>query len=138
MEAIKERLSEYKYDFFTNLQNYLGSELIFYGSIKRYDYFKESSDIDITVITDNTKSILSKLQNYLNEQGLPIQYLDHLDTSELDISNELQSFINDLEDIITAYRYLGVEASDIRPENMGYSKDGKLKAFDIDDKNIRK
>ena len=33
MEAIKERLSEYKYDFFTNLQNYLGSELIFYGSI---------------------------------------------------------------------------------------------------------
>ena len=64
MEAIKERLSEYKYDFFTNLQNYLGSELIFYGSIKRYDYFKESSDIDITVITDNTKSILSKLQNY--------------------------------------------------------------------------
>ena len=73
MEAIKERLSEYKYDFFTNLQNYLGSELIFYGSIKRYDYFKESSDIDITVITDNTKSILSKLQNYLKIQKKKIQ-----------------------------------------------------------------
>ena len=73
MEAIKERLSEYKYDFFTNLQNYLGSELIFYGSIKRYDYFKESSDIDITVITDNTKSILSKLQNYLKVQKGKIQ-----------------------------------------------------------------
>jgi len=50
------------------------------------------------------------------------------------ISEELQSFMNDIDDIIRAYRYLGIEASDIRPENMGYSKDGKLKAFDIDDK----
>ncbi len=75
-----------------------------------------------------------ELQNYLDEQGLPIQYIDHLDTDELDISDELQNFMNDLDDIIRAYRYLGVEASDIRPENMGYSKEGKLKAFDIDDK----
>lgn len=75
-----------------------------------------------------------ELQNYLNEQGLPIQYIDYLDTDEIEISDELQSFMNDLDDIIRAYRYLGIEASDIRPENMGYSKDGKLKAFDIDDK----
>jgi hypothetical protein len=75
-----------------------------------------------------------ELQNYLDEQGLPIQYVDHLDIDELDISDELQNFMNDLDDIIRAYRYLGVEASDIRPENMGYSKEGKLKAFDIDDK----
>jgi hypothetical protein len=75
-----------------------------------------------------------ELQNYLDEQGLPIQYLDNLDTDEMEISDELQSFMNDLDDIIRAYRYLGVEVSDIRPENMGYSKDGKLKAFDIDDK----
>jgi hypothetical protein len=75
-----------------------------------------------------------ELQNYLDEQGLPIQYIDHLDTDELDISDELQNYMNDLDDIIRAYRYLGVEASDIRPENMGYSKEGKLKAFDIDDK----
>jgi hypothetical protein len=75
-----------------------------------------------------------ELQNYLDEQELPIQYIDYLDTDELDISDELQNFMNDLDDIIRAYRYLGVEASDIRPENMGYSKEGKLKAFDIDDK----
>lgn len=75
-----------------------------------------------------------ELQNYLDEQGLPIQYLSHLDIDELDISDELQNFMNDLDDIIRAYRYLGVEASDITPENMGYSKEGKLKAFDIDDK----
>ena len=75
-----------------------------------------------------------ELQNYLDEQGLPIQYIDNLNTDEMEISDELQSFMNDLDDIIRAYRYLGVEASDIKPENMGYSKDGKLKAFDIDDK----
>lgn len=75
-----------------------------------------------------------ELQNYLDEQGLSIQYIDNLDTDEMEISDELQSFMNDLDDINRAYRYLGVEASDIRPENMGYSKDGKLKAFDIDDK----
>lgn len=75
-----------------------------------------------------------ELQNYLDEQGLPIQYIDHLDTDEIEMSDELQSFMNDLDDIIRAYRYLGIEASDIRPENMGYSKEGKLKAFDIDDK----
>lgn len=82
----------------------------------------------------HTEDLYYELQNYLNEQGLPIQYIDHLDTDEIEISDELQSFMNDLGDIIRAYRYLGIEASDIRPENMGYSKDGKLKAFDIDDK----
>ena len=65
MEDIKDRLTNYKYNFFTNLQNYLGNDLIFYGSIKRYDYFDKSSDIDITVITDNIKSTISKLKNYL-------------------------------------------------------------------------
>jgi predicted nucleotidyltransferase len=66
MEDIKDRLGEYKYNFFTNLQNYLGTELYFYGSIKRVDYISNSSDIDILVITDNVKSMLSKIQTYLN------------------------------------------------------------------------
>ena len=82
----------------------------------------------------NIEDLYYELQHYLDEQGLPIQYLDHLDVDEIEISEELQNFINDLDDIIRAYRYLGVEASDIKPENMGYSKDGKLKAFDVDDK----
>ena len=66
MEDIKDRLGEYKYNFFTNLQNYLGTELYFYGSIKRVDYISNSRDIDILVITDNVKSMLSKIQTYLN------------------------------------------------------------------------
>ena len=82
------------------------------------------------------EDLYSELTMYLNDQGLPIQYLDYLDTSELDLSDELESFILGVDGIITAYRYLGIEASDIRPENMGYSKeDNMLKAFDIDDRN---
>jgi hypothetical protein len=75
-----------------------------------------------------------ELESHLSDQGLPIQYLDQLDTDDLDISDELQKFMDDIDDINRAYRYLGVEASDLRPENLGYSEDGKLKAFDIDDK----
>ena len=66
MEDIRDRLGEYKYKFFTNLQNYLETELYFFGSIKRCDYFSNASDIDIIVITDNVKSMLSKIQTYLN------------------------------------------------------------------------
>jgi predicted nucleotidyltransferase len=66
MEDIKDRLGEYKYNFFTNLQNYLETELYFYGSIKRVDYISNASDVDILVITDNVKSMLSKIQTYLN------------------------------------------------------------------------
>ena len=80
------------------------------------------------------EDLYDELQSYLDEQGLPIQYLNHLDTDDLDISDELQKFMDDIDDINRAYRYLGIEASDIKPDNLGYSQDGKLKAFDIDDK----
>jgi predicted nucleotidyltransferase len=66
MEDIKDRLGDYKYNFFKKLQNYLDTELIFYGSIKRYDYFENSSDVDITIITENVKSLLFKVQQYLH------------------------------------------------------------------------
>ena len=66
MEDIKDRLGTYKYNYFNNLQNYLETELHFFGSIKRVDYISNSSDIDIIVITDNVKSMLSKIQTYLN------------------------------------------------------------------------
>jgi hypothetical protein len=85
--------------------------------------------------TDSSiEDLYYELQNLLDEQGLPIQSLSYLDTDELNISKELQSFMDDMEDIIRAYRTLGIEASDIRPENLGYSENLKLKAFDIDDK----
>jgi len=73
MEDIKDRLGEYKYNFFTDLQNYLNTELLFFGSIKRIDFFENASDIDIIVITDNVNSLLSKLKNYLKVTNTSIQ-----------------------------------------------------------------
>ena len=89
----------------------------------------EELDVD-----SNIEYLYYELQDLLEEQGLPIQYLDNLDTGEVQISDELNSFMSDMSDIIRAYRYLGIEASDIRPENLGYDENGKLKAFDIDNK----
>jgi predicted nucleotidyltransferase len=66
MEKVKEKLGEYKYTFLNNFQNYLDTELIFFGSIQRSDFFTNSSDIDIIIISDNVKSILSKIQYYLH------------------------------------------------------------------------
>ena len=60
-------------DFFVKLQNYLDTELIFFGSIKRFDYFKNASDIDIAIISDNTNGLLAKLKNYLNIDNFSIK-----------------------------------------------------------------
>jgi len=65
MDEIKGRLGDYKYNFFTNLQNYVGSELLFFGSIKRIDFFPNASDIDIIIITDNVDEMINKVHHYL-------------------------------------------------------------------------
>jgi len=82
-----------------------------------------------------------QLQDILQEQGLPIQYIEYLDEDELSPENkityeQLTDFINAIEDINTEYRRLGIEASDIRPENLGYDENGVLKAFDIDNRQM--
>ncbi len=66
IEIIKNNLTDYHYQFLTNLQRYIDTELIFFGSIKRCDFFIGKSDIDIAIITDNVESVKKKLQNYLN------------------------------------------------------------------------
>lgn len=66
IEKIKNNLTDYDYQFLTKLQRYIDTELIFFGSIKRCDFFIGKSDIDIAIITDNVESVKKKLQNYLN------------------------------------------------------------------------
>lgn len=77
-----------------------------------------------------------QVQELLSHEGLPIQYLHMLDTDELDLDEDILSFISDIEDINHSYRYLGIEASDIKPDNLGVDRNGKVKAFDIDDRSI--
>ena len=91
MEYIKERLGDYKYYFLKNLQDYVGTELIFYGSIKRCDYFEENSDIDIAIITDNMNGTLEKLQSFLN-------------IKKSNIKKILQKFNDDSLNVIYGYK----------------------------------
>lgn len=91
---------------------------------------REDSDIE---------NMWYEMDELLQAAGLPVQYIGNLDPDELEemgysISHELQTFMNSIEYIIRAYRNLGIEASDVRPENMGYDAHGNLKGFDIDDK----
>jgi hypothetical protein len=65
METTKNKLSPFAEDFFNKMRNYLDNKLYFYGSIQRYDYFPESSDIDVDIFTDNENSTIIKIQNLL-------------------------------------------------------------------------
>lgn len=76
-----------------------------------------------------------ELENILSKQSLPIVYIDqYLDTDELDLDNNMLNFINNIEDIVRSYKKLGVLAADIHPDNLGYDKNHKIKAFDIFEK----
>jgi hypothetical protein len=82
----------------------------------------------------NIENLFYQLEDILNEQGLPIQYLYMLDYDLLDLDDDMIRFIDQIDDINRAYRYIGIEASDMKPDNFGYDRNGILKAFDIDNK----
>jgi len=73
MEEIKHRLTEQNYHFLKKFQEYIGSELIFFGSIKRCDFLQKYSDIDIAIISDNVENTLVKLKNFLNMDNQKIR-----------------------------------------------------------------
>lgn len=80
-----------------------------------------------------------EVEEALQSQGLPVQYIANFDEDEYiekggEISDDAREFMNDLWGISSDYRRLGIEASDIRPENLGRASDGTIKAFDIDDR----
>ena len=103
----------------------VGSSFIIYQEM-----LQQSSDIEDKYY---------QLEYILNKQDVPIQYLEHLDEDELNtedkmVYNELSDFIMGIENINREYRNLGITASDIQPDNMGYDAQGNLKAFDLDSK----
>ena len=65
METTKNKLSPYETIFFNKLSNYLDTKIYYYGSVQRDDYFKNDSDLDIAIFTDNVSSTIVKIQNFL-------------------------------------------------------------------------
>jgi hypothetical protein len=66
METTKNKMPENVKIFFNDLSKYLGTKLLFYGSIQRNDYFPGSSDIDVDVFTDNIGSTITRMQHFLH------------------------------------------------------------------------
>jgi hypothetical protein len=66
MEEIKEKITERNYYFLKRMEEYIGDDLIFFGSIKRFDFIKNHSDIDIAIISDNVAGTLIKLKSFLD------------------------------------------------------------------------
>jgi len=68
METTRNEMPEYNKMFFEKLKNYLDTKIYFFGSVQRSDYFLFGSDIDVAIFTDNIKSTMTKLQNFLNTE----------------------------------------------------------------------
>ena len=66
MNKIRDNFPPNVKKFFIDLQNYLDTELYFYGSVNRSDYVHGKSDIDVAIFTDNEYSTMSKLQHFLH------------------------------------------------------------------------
>jgi len=65
MENTRNKMPPYAENFFNKLTKYLNTKIYFFGSVQRYDYFPESSDIDADIFTDNEMTTISQLQNFL-------------------------------------------------------------------------
>lgn len=64
--VIREDFPKDVKQFFKRLENYLDTELYFYGSVNRRDYVHGKSDIDVAIFTDNEYSVMNKLQHFLH------------------------------------------------------------------------
>jgi predicted nucleotidyltransferase len=63
---LRDDLPENVKVFFRKIQDYLDTNLYFYGSVTRSDYVPGKSDIDVAIFTDNEFSTISKLQHVLH------------------------------------------------------------------------
>jgi hypothetical protein len=66
MNTIRDDFPDNVKQFFNKLQNYLDTDLYFYGSVNRPDYIPNKSDIDVAIFTDNEKSVMVKIQHFLH------------------------------------------------------------------------
>jgi predicted nucleotidyltransferase len=97
MEDIQERISERNYNFLQKLQDYIGCKLIFFGSIKRCDFVKNYSDIDIAIITDNIQDTIVKLKFFLDIDNRKIRKIVQKFPKNNDIVNGYKTNYNDYD-----------------------------------------
>lgn len=103
------------------------------------DYYILMEELDID---GEIEDLYQQVMDMLETQNLPEAYMGNFDMEEYEETygepeDDVRDFFDQLYDVVKDYRYLGLTAPDIRPENLGYASDGTLKAFDIDDRSMQ-
>lgn len=84
--------------------------------------------------TDGAEELFEELDSMAQEAGVPLSEF-WIDTDEVtEVDGDLIKGLDHLDDIFRAYRALGIWAADVKGDNLGFDKDGKLKAFDIQER----
>jgi|TARA_B110000093_G_scaffold183426_1_gene234803 hypothetical protein len=65
MEYTNNKLTYSQRSFMNNLSRHIDSPIFFYGSVQRSDFIQGISDIDICIFTENMKTMIMKVCNYL-------------------------------------------------------------------------
>lgn len=73
MDEIKNKITDYQYNFLKKIEKYIDKELIFFGSVTRFDFIKNKSDIDIAILSDNVDATVKRLQHILHIKNSKIR-----------------------------------------------------------------
>ncbi len=66
METTNSKLTSHERIFFDRLRSNLDTQIYFFGSVQRKDYFRNASDIDVDLFSFNEKALVTQLQTMLN------------------------------------------------------------------------
>jgi predicted nucleotidyltransferase len=66
MEYTKNKIPDDIQNIINKFKKYIDTNIYYYGSIQRDDYFINKSDIDILIFTDNTEEMIHKVSHYFH------------------------------------------------------------------------
>jgi len=65
IKDVRRKLIEPEIHFLKEMSNYLGVPIYIFGSLFRFDYFPNKSDIDISIFSDNVENTVHRLVDFL-------------------------------------------------------------------------
>jgi serine/threonine protein kinase len=128
--------TEYKFmsEVFKNNRKYSNIVNVYDVGRSKDEYYILMEQVD----TDNIEDIFNDMLDVLNSYDYSIADLPYIDIDDEDefgeVDKNTKQFINQLYNVITDYKNLGVYKMDISPDNLGYDENNILKAFDVDEK----
>ena len=66
MEYTKNKIPDDIQNVINKFKKYIDTNIYYYGSVQRDDYFINNSDIDILIFTDNTEAMIHKVSHFFH------------------------------------------------------------------------